>query len=44
MIHAKPWERRHVALVDEDLDILFRSAEAYIRMWERAERRAAELR
>ncbi len=29
---------------DADLEPLFRSAEGYLRMWERAERRAAELR
>jgi len=35
---------RRDGLSKKDLDPLFRSAEAYIRMWEKAEKRAAELR
>jgi Membrane dipeptidase (Peptidase family M19) len=36
-------DARRDAVSDEDLEPLFRSAEAYIRMWERAEQRAGEL-
>ncbi|MCA9696053.1 MAG: hypothetical protein KC431_00925, partial [Myxococcales bacterium] len=36
-------DARHDGLSDEDLEPLFRSAEAYIRMWERAEERAGAL-
>ena len=36
-------DARMDALDDADLEPLFRSAEAYVRMWEKAERRAAEL-
>jgi hypothetical protein len=35
---------RRDGTTDEDLEPLFRSAEGYIRMWERAEARAAALR
>ncbi len=35
---------RRAGLCNEDLEPLFRSAEGYIRMWERAEVRAAALR
>ncbi|MBW2461149.1 MAG: hypothetical protein JRH11_05850 [Deltaproteobacteria bacterium] len=35
---------RRDGVTDEELEPLFRSAEAYIRMWEKAERRAAALR
>lgn len=35
---------RRDGVSDEDLEPLFRSAEAYLRMWEKAERRASELR
>ncbi len=34
---------RRDGITDEELEPLFRSAEGYIRMWERAEERAAEL-
>jgi hypothetical protein len=34
---------RRDGVSDEALEPLFRSAEGYIRMWEKAERRAAEL-
>ncbi len=37
-------DARRDGMSDEDLEPLFRSAESYIRMWERAETRAAELR
>jgi microsomal dipeptidase-like Zn-dependent dipeptidase len=37
-------DARHDAVDDADLEPLFRSAEGYIRMWERAEERAAALR
>ncbi len=37
-------DARRTGVTDEDLDILFRSAEAYIRMWERSQERAAALR
>jgi microsomal dipeptidase-like Zn-dependent dipeptidase len=37
-------DARHGAVSDADLEPLFRSAEGYIRMWERAEERAAVLR
>jgi microsomal dipeptidase-like Zn-dependent dipeptidase len=37
-------DARHDAASDADLEPLFRSAEGYIRMWERAEERAAVLR
>jgi hypothetical protein len=36
-------DARRDAVAEEDLEPLFRSAEAYIRMWERAEERAAAL-
>ena len=35
---------RRDGVSDEDLEPLFKSAEAYIRVWERSQRRAAELR
>ncbi|NRA47141.1 MAG: hypothetical protein HRU09_19505 [Oligoflexales bacterium] len=34
---------RRDALNDKDLEPLYRSAEGYIRMWERAEQRAQEI-
>ncbi|WP_157069690.1 membrane dipeptidase [Sandaracinus amylolyticus] len=37
-------DARNDGVTDEDLAPLFRSAEGYLRMWERAEARAAELR
>ena len=37
-------DARADANYDEDLEPLFRSAEGYIRMWEKAEERAAEMR
>lgn len=37
-------DARRDGATDEDLEPLFRSAEAYLRMWERAEERAAALR
>lgn len=37
-------DARRTGVSDEDLEILFRSAEGYIQLWERAEARAAELR
>ncbi|TVR01039.1 MAG: hypothetical protein EA398_10655 [Deltaproteobacteria bacterium] len=37
-------ELRRDGMSDEDIEPLFRSAEAYLRMWERAEERAAALR
>jgi len=37
-------DARRTGVTDEDLDILFKSAEAYIRVWERAESRAAARR
>lgn len=37
-------DARRDAESDADLEPLFRSAEGYLRMWERSERRAAELR
>ena len=37
-------DARRDGVTDEDLEPLFHSAEAYIRMWERAEERAAALR
>ena len=37
-------DARRTGVSDEDLDIVFKSAEAYIRTWERVEERAAELR
>ncbi|MCZ7682754.1 MAG: dipeptidase [Sandaracinaceae bacterium] len=36
-------DARRTGVTDEDLEPLFRSAEGYIRMWERAEERAAAL-
>ena len=36
-------DARHDASSDADLEPLFRSAEAYVRMWEKAEQRAVEL-
>lgn len=37
-------DARRDGVTDEELEPLFRSAEAYIRMWERAEARSAALR
>ncbi len=37
-------DARRTGATDEDMDILFRSAEGYIRMWERAEERSRVLR
>ena len=37
-------DTRRDGVADEELESLFRSAEAYLRMWERAEMRAAALR
>ena len=37
-------DSRAVGFTDRDLEPLFRSAEGYIRMWERAEARGAALR
>ncbi len=37
-------DARRDGVSDEDLEPLFRSAEAYVRMWERAEARAAAMR
>jgi microsomal dipeptidase-like Zn-dependent dipeptidase len=37
-------DARRTGVTDEELEPLFRSAEGYLRMWERAEERAAELR
>lgn len=37
-------DARRDGMSDEDLEPLFRSAEGYLRMWEKAERRAAALR
>jgi len=37
-------DARRTGVSDEDMDILFRSAEAYLRMWELAEARSLELR
>jgi hypothetical protein len=37
-------DARRGGVTDEDLEPLFRSAEGYLRMWERAEERAAALR
>ena len=34
---------RRDGVTDEELEPLFKSAEGYIRMWEKAERRAAEI-
>ncbi len=34
---------RHDGTTDEELEKLFKSAEAYIRMWEKSERRSAEI-
>jgi microsomal dipeptidase-like Zn-dependent dipeptidase len=34
-------DARHIGLSDDDLEPLFRSAEGYLRMWERAEARGA---
>ena len=34
---------RHDGIPDEELEKLFKSAEAYLRMWEKSERRAAEI-
>lgn len=36
-------DARHDGVTDQDLEPLFRSAEGYIRMWERAEQRGAAL-
>jgi hypothetical protein len=36
-------DARQTGVADEDLDIVFKSAEAYIQMWERAQSRAAAL-
>ena len=35
---------RRNGVTDEDLEPLFRSAESYLRMWEKAEARGAALR
>ena len=37
-------DARSDAISDDDLEPLFRSAEGYVRMWEAAESRGAELR
>jgi len=37
-------DARHLGVTDADLEPLFRSAEGYLRMWERAESRAAAIR
>jgi microsomal dipeptidase-like Zn-dependent dipeptidase len=37
-------DARRTGVTDEDLEPLFRSAEGYLRMWERAEERAAAMR
>jgi len=37
-------DARRDAESDADLEPLFRSAEGYLRMWERAEQRGAEIR
>ena len=37
-------DARRDGVTDADLEPLFRSAEAYLRMWEKAESRAAALR
>jgi len=37
-------DARRTGVSDEDLEIIFRSAEGYIRLWERSEMRAAEIR
>ncbi len=37
-------DARRTGTSDEDMEILFRSAESYIRLWELAESRAAEIR
>lgn len=37
-------DARHMGFTDQDLEPLFRSAEGYVRMWERAEARGAALR
>ena len=37
-------DARRDGMTDEDLEPLFRSAEGYLRMWEKAETRAAALR
>lgn len=37
-------DARRTGTTDEELEVLFRSAEGYIRMWERAEARAAVIR
>jgi microsomal dipeptidase-like Zn-dependent dipeptidase len=37
-------DARRTGVTDEDLEPLFRSAEGYLRMWERAEQRAAAMR
>ncbi len=36
-------DARSTGVTDEDLDIVFKSAEGYIRLWERAQQRATEL-
>ena len=37
-------DARRDGVTDEELEPLFRSAEAYLRMWERAEERGSALR
>ena len=37
-------DARHIGMSDADLEPMFRSAEGYVRMWERSEARAAALR
>ena len=37
-------DARNTGATDADLEPLFRSAEGYLRMWERAEERAAAMR
>ncbi len=37
-------DARRDGVTDEELEPLFRSAEGYLRMWERAEERAAAIR
>jgi hypothetical protein len=37
-------DARRTGATDEDLEPIFRSAEGYLRMWERAEARSREIR
>ena len=37
-------DARRDGVTDEDLEPLFKSAEGYLRMWDKSERRGAELR